>query len=124
VFLDGRAVLDRSWVKASLDELVRSEPRQKRRYIRVRTDWVVQATAGGQEAELRVKDLSVTGARLESKEPYAVGETLQLQLDTMRVEAEVRRLTQHGLGYTLGVRFKSSDPQTQQLLNLVRKLCS
>jgi hypothetical protein len=123
VRIDTRKPLDSTWAKPVLQEAVRSEPRQKRRFIRVRADWIVEGTYEGQELEMRVRDLSVTGARLESRDPLQVGRPVLLKMANMMVEAEVRQVSQRELNYLIGVRFQAHQPQAEQMLQLVRKLC-
>lgn len=123
VRLDPRKPLDGTWAKPVLQEAVRSEPRQKRRFIRVRADWIVEGTYEEQQLEMRVRDLSVTGARLECRAPLQVGRPLLLKMANMMVEAEVRQVSQRELNYLIGVRFQAHQPHAEQMLQLVRKLC-
>lgn len=123
VKLDPAKPLSQTWARPVLEEAVRSEPRQKRRYIRVRADWIVEATYEGVEHEVRVRDLSVGGARLECREPLQVGRTVHLKMANMAVQAEVRQVSQIDLNYLIGVRFHPDQPHAEQMLELVRKLC-
>jgi hypothetical protein len=101
---------------------VAGQPRQKRRHIRVRTDWVVQAVAGNRISEARLRDLSVTGCRFESLDSFVVGQSVRLKMATMDIQAEVRRVTGVGNLTLVGVRFDTREPEAQQLVVLLRKL--
>lgn len=110
-----------TWMQKWIDD-VAGQSRQKRRHIRVRTDWVVQAVAGNRTSEARLRDLSVTGCRFESSDSFVVGESVRLKMANMDINAEVRRITGNGNVQLVGVRFDSKEPETQQLVALLRKL--
>jgi hypothetical protein len=113
--------LKNTWMQELIDR-VAGQPRQKRRSIRVKTDWTVQAYHGHLQLEARLRDLSVTGCRFETRDSVLVGQELRLKMGTIEVTAEVRRVSgDRGLNL-VGVKFSTQEPQTQQLVDLLRKL--
>ena len=110
-----------SWMQDAIDR-VAGQPRQKRRHIRVRTDWTVQAFDGNLVMDARLRDLSVTGCRFETRDSVVVGQPLRLKMGSIEVAAEVRRVAGDGAVNLVGVRFDAQEPQTGQLIDLLRKL--
>lgn len=115
------SALKDTWMQDLIDR-VAGQPKQKRRHIRVRTDWTVQAYANGIPLEARLRDLSVTGCRFETVDSVVVGQALRLKMGSIEVAAEVRRVSGQGAVNLVGVRFDAQEPQTGQLVSLLRKL--
>ena len=115
--------LKQTWMQELIDRLA-GQPRQKRRSIRVRTDWRVEAQDGKQRLEARLRDLSVTGCRFETRDTVHVGQTLRLKMGSIEVVAEVRRVAGQGPINLVGVKFDTQEPETGQLVDLLRKLTS
>lgn len=110
-----------TWMQQHVDDIA-GHPKQKRRHIRVRTDWTVEARTGIDHFEARMRDISVAGCRVETKASLIVGQQLRLKMGNLEIQADVRRVSGQP-GYNLvGLRFESEEPQTGQLVALVRKL--
>ncbi|MFN8608967.1 MAG: PilZ domain-containing protein [Vulcanimicrobiota bacterium] len=110
-----------TWMQQHVDDIA-GHPKQKRRHIRVRTDWTIEGRTGIDSFEARMRDISVTGCRVETKASLIVGQQLRLKMGNLEVQADVRRVSGQA-GYNLvGLRFESEEPQTGQLVALVRKL--
>jgi hypothetical protein len=110
-----------SWMQRHVDDIA-GHPKQKRRHIRVRTDWTVEGRAGIEPFEARLRDISITGCRVETKASLVVGQPLRLKLGNLEVAADVRRVSGQPGFNLVGLRFESQEPQTGQLVALVRKL--
>lgn len=115
------SIIKDTWMQNLIDR-VAGQPKQKRRHIRVRTDWTVQAYASGIPLEARLRDLSVTGCRFETIDSVVVGQALRLKMGSIEVAAEVRRVSGQGAVNLVGVRFDVAEPETGQLVSLLRKL--
>jgi hypothetical protein len=110
-----------TWMQQHVDDIA-GHPRQKRRHIRVRTDWTVEGRSGADRFEARMRDISVTGCRVETKASLIVGQQLRLKMGNLEVQADVRRVLGQAGFNLVGLRFESQEPQTSQLVALVRKL--
>jgi hypothetical protein len=107
-----------SWVT----ETMPATAAQQRRHLRVRTDWTVQAHDGRRGLEVRIRDLSIGGCRFQTRTALEVGQTLRLHMGKILVSAVVCRLTPSEPGYLVGVSFLADQLQTQQLIDLLKKL--
>ncbi|MBN9417979.1 MAG: PilZ domain-containing protein [Candidatus Eremiobacteraeota bacterium] len=110
-----------SWMQRHVDDIA-GHPKQKRRHIRVRTDWTVEGRAGIESFEARMRDISVTGCRVETRADLVVGQQLRLKMGNLEVSADVRRVSGQPGFNLVGLRFEAQEPQTGQLVALVRKL--
>ena len=110
-----------TWVQRHVDDLA-GHPKQKRRHIRVRTDWTVEGRAGVEAFEARMRDISITGCHVETRASLIVGQQLRLKLGNLEVAADVRRVSGLSGINLVGLRFESQEPQTGQLVALVKKL--
>jgi len=110
-----------TWMQHHVDEIA-GHPKQKRRHIRVRTDWTVEGRSGADSFEARMRDISITGCRVETKASLIVGQQLRLKMGNLEVAADVRRVSGQSGFNLVGLRFESQEPQTGQLVALVRKL--
>ena len=110
-----------TWVQRNVDDIA-GHPKQKRRHIRVRTDWTVEGRAGIETFEARMRDISITGCHVETKASLIVGQQLRLKLGNLEVAADVRRVSGLSGVNLVGLRFESQEPQTGQLVALVKKL--
>lgn len=110
-----------TWMQQHVDDIA-GHPKQKRRHIRVRTDWTVEGRSGADSFEARMRDISVTGCRVETKASLIVGQHLRLKMGNLEVQADVRRVSGQAGFNLVGLRFESEEPQTGQLVALVRKL--
>ncbi len=110
-----------TWMQQHVDQIA-GHPKQKRRHIRVRTDWTVEGRSGIDSFEARMRDISVTGCRVETKASLIVGQQLRLKMGNLEVAADVRRVSGQPGFNLVGLRFESQEPQTGQLIALVRKL--
>lgn len=107
-----------TWVEA----LCPAREEQARGKIRVRAEWLVPAEIEGQQEELRMRDLSVEGARLELGHPLEPGQRIVLRLYGIPVESEVRRCMPAGHRFQIGVRFLAAEEQLEKIRELVKKL--
>lgn len=110
-----------TWMQQHVDDIA-GHPKQKRRHIRVRTDWTVEGRCGIDSFEARMRDISITGCRVETKASLIVGQQLRLKMGNLEVAADVRRVSGQPGFNLVGLRFESQEPQTGQLVALVRKL--
>lgn len=110
-----------TWMQHYVDEIA-GHPKQKRRHIRVRTDWTVEGRSGVDSFEARMRDISITGCRVETKASLIVGQQLRLKMGNLEVAADVRRVSGQPGFNLVGLRFEAQEPQTGQLVALVRKL--
>ncbi|MBX3169507.1 MAG: PilZ domain-containing protein [Candidatus Eremiobacteraeota bacterium] len=110
-----------TWMQQHVDDIA-GHPKQKRRHIRVRTDWTVEGRSGIDSFEARMRDISITGCRVETKASLIVGQHLRLRLGNLEIAADVRRISGQGGFNLVGLRFETREPQTSQLVALVRKL--
>lgn len=110
-----------TWMQQYVDEIA-GHPKQKRRHIRVRTDWTVEGRSGVDSFEARMRDISITGCRVETKASLIVGQQLRLKMGNLEVAADVRRVSGQSGFNLVGLRFEAQEPQTGQLVALVRKL--
>lgn len=114
--------LKRSWVRSVLVKSLRQPPQQKRKYLRVRTDWLVPAILQSKVVEVRLRDLSLAGARFETQEEICERDSIALRLKDLKVACEVRRVTKVGGLFLVGVRFDEETQRSKYLLDLVKKL--
>ncbi len=115
-------VLKRSWVRSVLVKALRQTPQQKRKHLRVRTDWLVPAFLQDKVVEVRVRDLSLAGARFETPEEICERDSIALRLKDLKVACEVRRVAKMGGVFLVGVRFDEQAQNSKYLRELVKKL--
>jgi hypothetical protein len=121
-FLEPPEVLKKTWVRPVLARSIRTSPQQKRRYLRAKADWTVPANLGGQIFEVRLRDLSLHGARFESIRDLALHDQLTLRLKDMQLRSQVRRVQKVGGSYVVGVQFEPDAGQRKALIKLLKIL--
>lgn len=123
-FDDDPAVVRRSWLPELLACALKHAPDQKRRHVRVRMDWLVPALFRNEIHKVRLRDLSMGGARIEINHYIQEGDTLALKVKELKLPCEVRRVTKNGGSYLVGLRLRPEFSQSKQLLQLIKFVCS
>lgn len=121
-FLEPPEQLKKSWVRPVLARAIKVAPQQKRRYLRVRADWTVPVNLSGQHFEVRLRDISLHGARFESIRELAVGEALTMRLKEMQLRCQIRRVQKVGGSWIIGVQFDPDSGQRKALLKMLKIL--
>jgi hypothetical protein len=122
-FADSVDNLRRSWVKPVLRRYFKTESRRNlRQWLRARCNLVGKVSHQGRQAEVKVTDISSSGARLSSLEPIAIGEILELYVEGMVLRCSVRRCQADYGVFRVGVHFAPDKVTRKKVISLVRKL--
>lgn len=108
------------WVRNLLVRVLKKVPQQKRRHVRVRMDWMVPALVRGDVCKVRLRDLSMGGARLEMSREPRESERIALRVKDLKLPCEVRRVQRNGGTYLVGVRFPPEFNQSKKLLDVIK----
>ncbi|MBT9588193.1 PilZ domain-containing protein [bacterium] len=114
--------LRHSWVRSVLAKAIKQAPKQKRKYLRVHCDWTIPAQLNGEALEVRLRDLSLHGARVEVLREICERDTLSLRIKEMKLQCEIRRISKAGGSHLVGVNFRPQAAQQKQLLQLIKTL--
>ena len=121
-FEDDINALRLSWVRPVLASAMKQPPKQKRKHLRVRCDWTIPAVLNGEAAEVRLRDLSMHGARFEVVREISERDTLLLRMKDIPLACEIRRVSKIGGTHLVGVHFRPEPAQGKQLLALIKTL--
>jgi hypothetical protein len=122
-FEDSIENLKKSWVKPTLQKAFKtSSRRNQRKWMRAKCNLAATALHGDKVIDVKVNDLSTSGARIASLQPFAVGEATELHLEGMILRGIVRRVQAEFGVHRIGIAFAPDPVYRQQLLALVKKL--
>lgn len=122
-FEDSIDNLKKSWVKPVLQRVFKTQSRRnQRKWMRARCNLSATALVGGKVVDVKVNDLSTSGARIASLQPFHVGEATELHLEGMVLRAMVRRCQPEYGVHRVGLAFAPDPVYQGQLLTLVKKL--
>lgn len=115
--------MKRSWVKPILQKVFKAGSRRnQRRHMRAKCQLPGKVLIGGKKQDVKVTDLSTSGARVSSLHPLEVGAATEIEFEKLVLRALVRRCAPDYGVYRLGLAF-APDPETKKkLLRLVKRL--
>lgn len=122
-FEDSIENLKRSWVKPILQKVFKAGSRRnQRQYMRARCQIAGRAVVEGKRVDIKVTDVSTSGARISALQPMEIGHTFEIEFENVVQRAIVRRCQPDYGVYRIGVAF-SPDPKARaQILKLVKRL--
>lgn len=122
-FHDTLENLKRSWVRPVLARSFKMQSRRNlRKTLRARCNLPGCLFVDGHSEDVKVTDVSATGARVSSLRPLAAGSAVELTFENLHCRGLVRRCTQDYGVYRLGLAFQELPGQRQSLVKLVRRL--
>ena len=122
-FHDSIDNLRRSWVKPILQKAFKADSRRnQRQYMRARCQLAGKATIEGQKVDIKVTDVSTSGARLSALQPLNVGTVFEVEFEKVVQRAIVRRCQPDYGVYRIGVSFSPDPAARAKLLTLVKRL--
>ena len=105
-FADSVENLRKSWVKPTLKKYFRMESRRNlRQWLRARCNLVGKILVESRSSEVKIIDLSSSGARLSALEALPIGSALELQLQGLQLRCHVRRCQADYGVFRIGVAF-------------------
>jgi hypothetical protein len=115
--------LKRSWVKPILQKVFKSGSRKNQRnHMRARCQLAGKAVIDGQRVDIKVTDVSTSGARLSALQPMAIGSIFEVEFEKVIQRAVVRRCQPDYGVYRIGVAFSPDAAARAKLLTLVKRL--
>lgn len=122
-FTDEVENLKKSWLKVVLQKgLGMKAIRSRRQHLRVRCAFMGQVRYENKALEIKVINLSASGAELESLKPIPVPTHLMLYFQNLSMKATVRRCELEYGVYKVGVIFLEDKKTRKQALETVKKL--
>jgi hypothetical protein len=115
--------LKRSWVKPILQKVFKSGSRKnQRQYMRARCQLAGTAVIQGQRVDIKVTDVSTSGARLSALQPVDIGSVVEVEFEKVVQRAIVRRCQADYGVYRIGVSFSPDPTARAKVLTLVKRL--
>lgn len=122
-FSDTLENLRKSWVKPVLQKYFKSDSRKnQRKWMRARCNLPGRLQLQGQAQDVKVVDLSSTGARLSSIQACELGSLVELEFQGISVRAMVKRCQPDYGVYRLGLAFAPEKEARKKILTLLQKL--
>ena len=122
-FEDTLENMKKSWVKPILQKVFKAGSRRnQRRYMRAKCQLPGKALIGGKKQDVKITDLSTSGARMSALQPLEIGAATEVEFEQLVLRAIVRRcVTDYGV-YRIGVAFNPDAETKKKLVRLVKKL--
>ncbi|MBS2039905.1 PilZ domain-containing protein [bacterium] len=115
--------LKKSWVKPILQKVFKAGSRRnQRRHMRAKCKVAGTAVINGKRQEIKLTDLSTSGARVSSLQPVEVGAAVEVEFENLCLRGIVRRCAPDYGVYRLGLSFSPNDETRQKLVRLVKRL--
>ena len=122
-FEDTMDNLKRSWVKPVLQKVFKAGSRRnQRRHMRAKCQLPGKILVEGKRQEIKVTDLSSSGARVSSLQPLEVGSAAEVEFESLVLRAIVRRCAPDYGVYRLGLAFSPNEENKKKLVRLVKRL--
>ncbi len=122
-FEDSLNNLKKSWVKPILQKVFKAGSRRnQRRHMRAKCQLPGKAVINGQRQDIKVTDVSTSGARISSLQPQEVGAAIEVEFENLVLRALVRRCAADYGVYRLGLAFSPDTETRQKLVRLIKRL--
>lgn len=122
-FEDTLENMKRSWVKPILQKVFKAGSRRnQRRYMRAKCQLPGKALIGGKKQDVKITDLSSSGARLSALQPLELGAATEVEFEQLVLRAIVRRCAADYGVYRIGVAYHPDAETKKKLVRLIRKL--
>lgn len=115
--------LKRSWVKPVLQKVFKTVSRKNLRdTMRAKCNLPARLTIEKRTLDIKVNDLSTTGARVACLVGLTIGDIAELEVEGLRLRCKVRRCEPEYGVFRVGLAFSSDEKLKPKILTLVKKL--
>lgn len=122
-FEDTLENLKKSWVKPILQKVFKAGSRRNlRKHMRAKCQLPGKVVIDGKRQDVKITDVSTSGARVSSLQPLDVGVASELEFENLVLRVLVRRCTPDYGVYRLGLAFSPDAEAKKKLVRLIKQM--